>query len=167
MSHTNPGETGSLHDRLRFDLTAAMREKDTVRTSTIRMALTAVRAEETSGSATRDLGDDDVLTVLGREAKKRREAAAAFDEAGRVEQADQERVELRILQEYLPAGLTDEELSTIVTDEVAAVLATGTPAAAAMGAVMKAVRPRVAQRADGARVAAAVRAALAERTPEG
>jgi uncharacterized protein len=160
MADTNVGGT-SLKDRLQSDLTASMRAKDTTRTSTIRMALTAVRAEETSGSSARDLTDDDVLAVLMREAKKRREAAAAFAEAGRTTQADQEREELRILQEYLPQELTDDELAAIVAEEVSTVLSSGVASRAAMGAVMKAVQPRVARRADGARVSAAVRAALA------
>lgn len=161
MAHTNPAGT-SLKDCLQSDLTAAMRAKDATRTSTLRMALTAIRAEETRGSSTRDLTDDDVLTVIMREAKKRREAAAAFAEAGRTAQVEQEQDELRILQDYLPVELTDDELTAIVAEEVATVLASGVAPRAAMGAVMKAVQPRVAKRADGARVSAAVRAALAD-----
>jgi uncharacterized protein YqeY len=122
------------------------------------MALTAIRAEEVSGPVARELGDDEVVTVLNREAKKRREAASAFDGAGRAEQAQRELDELGVLQAYLPAQFTDEELAAIVTEAVAG---SGVTGMAAMGPIMKAVQVRVVGRAEGGRVAAEVRRQLA------
>ena len=147
-----------LKERLRADLTGAMRARDQVRLRTLRMALTAITNEEVAGSATRELSDDDVLKVLAREAKKRREAADAFAAAGRAEQAEAERAEGEVLAGYLPAQLSDEELASLVA---AAVTETGAAGLPGMGKVMKAVTPRVAGRADGARVAAEVRRQLA------
>ena len=147
-----------LKERLRADLTDAMRSRDQVRLRTLRMALTAITNEEVAGSATRELSDDDVLKVLTREAKKRREAAEAFAAAGRADQAEAERAEGEVLASYLPAQLSDEELAGLVAAAVAETGATGLPG---LGKVMKAVTPRVAGRADGARVAAEVRRQLA------
>ena len=147
-----------LKERLRTDLSAAMRTRDQVRLRTLRMALTAITNEEVAGASSRELSDDDVVKVLTREAKKRREAADAFGSAGRSEQAEAERAEGEVLAEYLPAQLDDEELSRIVTEVIAETGAAGMPA---MGQVMKAATPRVAGRADGARVAAEVRRQLA------
>jgi uncharacterized protein len=151
----------TLQARLKSDLTAAMRSRDEVRTAVLRMALTAVRAEEVSGDAARTLSDDEVMTVLVREAKKRREASEAFAGAGRAEQAERERQELDVLQEYLPEQLGDTELAAIVTEEVAAVAAAGKTGMAAMGQVMKAVRPRIGDRAEGSRIADEVKRQLA------
>jgi uncharacterized protein YqeY len=147
-----------LKDRLRGDLTAAMKARDEVRTRTLRMALTSVSKEEVAGSAARELTDDEVMKVLATEAKRRREAAEAFAAAGRQEQATAERAEGAILDGYLPAQLDDDELAALVA---AAVEEAGATGMAAMGQVMKAVTPRVAGRADGARVAAEVRRKLA------
>jgi uncharacterized protein len=147
-----------LKDRLRADLTAAMKARDAVRTRTLRMALASVVNEEVAGSASRELSDDDVQRVLAREARRRREAAEAFEGAGREEQAAAERAEGSVLAEYLPAQLGDAELAAIVTDAIAE---TGASGMSAMGQVMKAVTPRVAGRAEGSRVAAEVRRALA------
>ena len=147
-----------LKERLRADLTDAMRKRDQVRLRTLRMALTAITNEEVAGSATRELSDDDVLKVLTREAKKRREAAEAFAAAGRADQAEAERAEGEVLAGYLPAQLSDEELAGLVAAAVAETGAVGLPG---MGKVMKAVTPRVAGRAEGARVAAEVRRQLA------
>ena len=147
-----------LKERLRADLTGAMRARDQVRLRTLRMALTAITNEEVAGSATRELSDDDVLKVLTREAKKRREAAEAFAAAGRADQAEAERAEGEVLASYLPAQLSDEELAGLVAAAVAETGAVGLPG---MGKAMKAVTPRVAGRADGARVAAEVRRQLA------
>jgi len=148
----------ALKDRLRGDLTAAMKARDQVRTRTLRMALTSVTQEEVAGASARELTDEEVVKVLTREAKRRREAAEAFAAAGRDEQAAAERAERAVLDAYLPAQLTDEEIAAIV----AAVIAeTGAAGMAAMGQVMKATTPRVAGRADGARVAAEVRRQLA------
>jgi uncharacterized protein YqeY len=147
-----------LKERLRADLSAAMRARDQVRMRTLRMALTAITNEEVAGASSRELSDDDIVKVLTREAKKRREAADAFGSAGRSEQAAAERAEGEVLAGYLPAQLDDAELGRLVTEVIAETGAAGMPA---MGQVMKAITPRVAGRADGARVAAEVRRQLA------
>jgi uncharacterized protein YqeY len=149
--------TTTLKERLRADLTAAMKARDELRSATIRMTLTAITNEEVAGATARVLTDEEVLKVLGREAKKRREAAEAFAGAGRAEQAAREEAEGAVLAEYLPAQLSDDELNALVT---AAVAESGAEGPRAMGAVMKVLTPQVAGRADGARVAAAVKAAL-------
>ena len=146
-----------LKERLRTDLNAAMRARDQVRMRTLRMALTSITNEEVSGDAVHELSDDDVLKVLTREAKKRREAAEAYEAAGRAEQAEAERAEGDVLAGYLPAQLSDDELTALVTAAIAESGATGMPG---MGKVMKTVTPQVAGRADGARVAAEVRRQL-------
>jgi uncharacterized protein len=147
-----------LKDRLRADLTAAMKDRDEVRTRTLRMALTSVSNEEVAGKAARVLSDDEVLKILAREAKRRREAATAFQEAGRDEQAAAERAEDEVLSGYLPAQLSDAEVTELVAAAIAETGASGMPA---MGQVMKTVTPRVAGRAEGSRVAAEVRRQLA------
>jgi uncharacterized protein YqeY len=148
----------TLEQRLHDDLTASIRSRDEIRSATLRMALTAVKNEAVSGTQARELSDADVVTVLGREAKKRRESATAYDDANRPELADRERAELVVLEDYLPSQLSDDELSELVA---AAVVETGADSPKAMGAVMKVLTPRIAGRADGGRVAAAVRSALA------
>ena len=148
-----------LKDRLQADLTAAMKSRDELRSATLRMALTAIRTEEVSGKTARELSDADVVTVLTREAKKRREAADAFTDAGRADRAEREQAEGEVLAEYLPAQLGDEELAGIVE---AAIAETGASGPSGMGQVMKAVTPRTAGRADGGRVAAEVRRQLAD-----
>src|SRR4051812_49321888 len=130
----------NLKDQLQADLTTAIKARDELRTGTLRMALTAVTTEEVAGKEARQLSDDEVLAVLGREAKKRREAAQAFDEGGRPELAARERAEGEVLDVYLPAQLSDEELTAIVT---AAIAETGADSPRAMGQVMKAVQPKV------------------------
>jgi uncharacterized protein YqeY len=147
----------ALKERLRGDLTAAMKARDELRTATLRMALTAITNEEVAGKQARDLSDDEVLTVLSREAKKRREAAEAFDGAGRAELATRERAEGEVLADYLPAQLGDDELTELVR---AAIAETGADGPKAMGQVMKAVQPHVTGRAEGGRVAAEVRRQL-------
>lgn len=149
-----------LKSRLQTDLTTAMKARDAVRVGTIRMALTAVHAEEVAGTSARELSDDEVITVLGREAKKRREAASAFDDAGRAELADRERAELGVLTEYLPVQLSDAALASIVAEQVAAAERSGATGRAAMGAVMKGLKPQISGRADGSLVAAEVRRQL-------
>ncbi|GLW64551.1 hypothetical protein Arub01_27950 [Actinomadura rubrobrunea] len=148
----------TLKEKLENDLSAAIKARDEVRIRTLRMALTAVRNEEVAGKKARELSDQDVVKVLTREAKKRREAAAAFADAGREEQAEAERAEGAVLEEYLPAQLTDEELAKLVADVIAE---TGAAGPKAMGQVMKAVNPKVAGRAEGGRVAAEVKRQLA------
>jgi uncharacterized protein YqeY len=147
----------ALKDRLRTDLTAAMKARDEVRVRTLRMALTSVTKEEVAGKSARELSDDEVTAVLTREAKRRREAAEAFAAAGREEQAAAELAEEAILDGYLPAQLTDDELGALVT---AAIEETGADSPRALGQVMKALTPRVAGRAQGGRVAAEVRRQL-------
>jgi uncharacterized protein YqeY len=150
----------TLKERLQTDLTAAMRSQDEVRKATLRMALSAITTESVAGKAARELTDDEVVIVLTREAKKRREAADAYDVAGRAELAAKERAEGAVLEEYLPAQLSTAELEAIVDAAVAAAEADGAAGPKAMGAVMKRVQPQVAGRADGAAVAALVRARL-------
>jgi len=147
-----------LKDRLQSDLTTAMKARDELRTATLRMALTAVKTEEVAGGAARTLADDEVLKVLAREAKKRRESATAYADAGRTELAEREDAERAVIEAYLPQQLTDEELDALVR---AAVEEAGATSPQQMGAVMKLVTPRVAGRAEGGRVAAAVKKALA------
>jgi uncharacterized protein YqeY len=146
-----------LETRLHDDLTTAIRARDEVSSATLRMALTAVKNEAVSGTEARELTDADVVVVLGREAKKRRESATAYDDAQRPELAARERAELAVLETYLPAQLDDTELAELVA---AAVAETGADSPKQMGQVMKVLTPRIAGRADGGRVAAAVRSAL-------
>jgi uncharacterized protein len=146
-----------LKDRLQSDLTTAMKSRDELRTATLRMALTAVRMEEVSGKSARELDDAEVVTVLGRESKKRREAAEAFDGAGRPDRADRERAEGEVLAGYLPAQLSDDDLRDLVT---AAITQTGAEGPRGIGAVMRVVSPQTAGRAEGGRVAAEVRRQL-------
>src|SRR6478735_6790440 len=152
--------TSPLKDQLRDDLTTALKARDDLRTSTLRMALTALTNEEKADKDERVLTDDEVLVVLGREAKKRREAATAYDEAARPELAERERAELAVLETYLPAALGEDEVAAIIDSAVAAAAADGKTGMAAMGAVMKLVTAQVQGRADGAAVAAAVRGRL-------
>ena len=149
-------------DQLQADLTVAMKARDEVTASTIRMVLTAITNEEVAGKQARELSDDDVVTVLGREAKKRREAAEAYRAANRPELADREDAELAVLARYLPQELDEAEIQAIVDAAVAEVTASGASGGAAMGAVMKIVQPQVKGRADGGRVAAMVKAALGQ-----
>ena len=151
----------SIKETLRSDLTEAIRGRNEITSSTIRMVLTAITNEEVAGKEARVLDDQDMITVLNREAKKRKEAATAYDDAKRPELADKERAELGIIQAYLPAALSDEDLAKIIASAVAEVAAAGTSGPSAMGAVMKIVSPQVSGRADGGAVAAAVKSALA------
>ncbi|WP_097234094.1 GatB/YqeY domain-containing protein [Streptomyces zhaozhouensis] len=151
----------TFKSRLQGDLTAAIKERDELRSATLRMALAAITTEEVAGKTARELSDDEVQKVLAREAKKRREAAEAFEKGGRAESAERERAEGAVLADYLPRQLTDEELATLVAEAVDEARAQGAEGPRAMGAVMKAVNPRVAGRAEGGRVAAAVKRALA------
>jgi hypothetical protein len=148
----------ALKAKLRDDMVAAMKGKDELRLSTLRMVLSAITTEEVSGKSARELSDDEVVKVVAREAKKRREAAEAFDGAGRGELAERERAEGAVLADYLPAQLSDEEIAGIVRD---AITATGAEGPQAMGQVMKVVQPQIAGRAEGGRVAAEVKRQLA------
>ena len=146
-----------LKDRLRTDLTTAMKGRDELRTATLRMVLAAVTAEEVSGKEARELTDDEVQAVLRREAKKRREAAEAFAGAGRTDQAERERAEEGVVATYLPAQLDDADLTALVADVITS---TGAAGMKDMGKVMGQVTGRVAGRAEGGRVAAEVRRQL-------
>lgn len=151
----------NLKEQIHIDLTAAIKAKDALTSGTLRMVLSAITNEEVSGKESRVLNDQDMITVLNREAKKRKEAATAYDDAKRPELADKERAELEIIQAYLPAALSDEDLAKIIASAVTEVAASGSTGPSAMGAVMKIVSPQVSGRADGGAVAAAVKSALA------
>lgn len=150
----------TLKDQLRTDLTAAMKARDEIRSSTLRMVLTALANAEVAGTEQRELSDEEIVSLLSTEAKKRREAAAAFDEAGRAERAEQERAELVVLTDYLPQQLSAQEVSDIVAAAIDKVGAAG-DGMKAMGKVMGVVQPQVKGRADGSAVAAEVRRQLA------
>lgn len=147
----------TLKDRLESDLRTSMKARDELTTSALRMALTAVRNAEVAGTQARELDDDAVVVVLTREAKKRREAADVFAAAGRIEQSERELAEERVLERYLPAQLSDEDLAAIVQQALATV---GVSGRAAMGQAMKAAKALAADRAEGGRVAAEVRRQL-------
>jgi uncharacterized protein YqeY len=146
-----------LKDRLQSDLTTAMRGRDELTTATLRMALAAITTEEVSGSSARALSDDEVLKVLAREAKKRREAAEAFGSAGRDELAARERAEGGVLDRYLPTQLDDAAIAELVAAAIAETGATGMPQ---MGAVMKVAQAKAAGQADGKRLSTEVRRQL-------
>ena len=147
-----------LKERLREDLTEAIRARDEITSGTIRMVLSAITNEEVSGKSARELSDAEVVTVLSREAKKRREAAEAFDAGDRAEKAALERAEGEVIAKYLPTQLSDAELAQMIKDAIAE---TGASGPSGMGLVMKALTPKIAGRADGATVSTAVKAALA------
>ena len=147
----------ALKEKLQTDLTASMRARDEVRSSTIRMILTAIKNEEVSGKEARDLSDAEVITVLSREAKKRREAAEAFEQAGAADRAANEKAEGVILAEYLPAQLSEVELKEMIA---AAITESGATGPQQMGLVMKLIQPKIAGRADGGPVSSLVKAAL-------
>ncbi len=151
-----------LKDRLRTDLTAAMKSKDRLRTATLRMLLSAVQTEEVSGKESRELSDADVLKVLAREARKRAESAEIYTQNGRGELAANEHAEARIIDEYLPTPLTEAELADVVDTAIAQVAEdTGeAPGMKQMGLVMKAATAIAAGKADGGRLSAAVKARL-------
>ena len=147
----------ALKEKLQTDLTASMRARDEVRSSTIRMILTAIKNEEVSGKEARDLSDAEVITVLSREAKKRREAAEAFEQAGAANRAANEKAEGVIIAEYLPAQLSEAELKEMIA---AAITESGATGPQQMGLVMKSIQPKIAGRADGGIVSSLVKAAL-------
>lgn len=150
----------ALKDRLQGDLTTAIKGRDEVTAATIRMVLTAITTEEVAGKQARELDDEDVLTVLAREGKKRRESAEAYDAADRPELADRERAELAVIARYLPEQLSQDDVRAIVAAAVAEVTASGVTGGQAMGAVMKLVQPQVKGKADGGVVAGLVKVAL-------
>ena len=149
----------TLKEQIRTDLTAAIKARDELRSSTLRMVLTAITNAEVAGKEAKQLTDDEVLTVLSSEAKKRREAAAAFTDGGRAEMAAKEEAEAAVLADYLPEPLTAEEIQGLVTAAIEQTGAAG-EGMKAMGKVMGAVTPQTKGRADGGQVAAEVRRQL-------
>lgn len=153
----------TVKQRLRADLTTAMKARDDLRKGTLRMVLAAIMTEEVAGTTARELSDAEVMTVLARELKKRKESAEAFDGGGRAELAERERAESEVIAGYLPEPLSDDELAAAVAQALAEVgAATGSaPTMKQMGQVIKAAQARAAGRADGRRISDAVKSALA------
>lgn len=149
----------SIKENLRSDLTEAIRGRDEITSSTIRMVLTAITNEEVAGKEARVLSDDEIITVLSREAKKRREASEAFDNAGRADKAALERAEGEVIAKYLPAQLNVDDIKKLIAD---AITSTGAAGPADMGKVMGAVKPLIAGKADGSIVSTLVREALTQ-----
>jgi uncharacterized protein len=152
--------TDSVTSRLQTDLTAAMKARDAATTSTLRMLRAAIMNAEVAGDTAVELTDEQAIAVLQSEAKKRAESAQVYEDAGRAEQAAKERAELEVIERYLPAAMSDEELVAIVDEEVANAAASGAQGGKAMGQVIKAVRERAGAAADGARIAALVKSKL-------
>ena len=150
----------TLKEQLQADLTTAMRAQDALVSGTIRMALAAITTEEVAGKAAKTLTDDEVVTVLTREGKKRREAIEAYVAANRQDLADKEAAELSVLEKYLPEQLSADELAALIADAVAEAKASGAEGMKAMGVVMKILQPKTNGRADGKAVSEAVKAAL-------
>ena len=146
-----------LKETLQADLTEAIRSRNELTSGTIRMLLAAIQVEEVAGKEARTLKDDEIIKVLSREAKKRREAVDAFKDAGRADKAEQEAKEGEVILKYLPAQLSEDEIKKIVADAVAE---SGATTPQQMGQVMKIVQPKVAGKADGALVSSLVKAAL-------
>ncbi|MET8506013.1 GatB/YqeY domain-containing protein [Streptomyces sp. NPDC015232] len=151
----------TLKAKLQDDLNAAIKGRDELRSSTLRMTIAAITKEEVAGKTKRELSDDEVQKVIAKEAKKRREAAEAFTQGGRADSAARELAEGEVLDAYLPKQLSDEELEAVVAAAVEEAKAAGAEGPRAMGAVMKIVNPKVAGQAEGGRVAAAVKKLLA------
>jgi uncharacterized protein len=152
---SNSGMKQRLHD----DMTAALKARDEIRKSTLRMALTAVTKEEVAGKEARELSDAEVVDVLSSEAKKRRESVVAYREAGRTELADKEQAEADILAEYLPEQLSEDEIAALVTETIAS---TGAAELGprGIGKVMGALQPKIKGKADGGVVSAEVKRQL-------
>jgi uncharacterized protein len=148
-----------LKEKLQSDLTDAIRTRTEVKSGTIRMLLAAITTEEVSGKAARVLKDDEIITVLSREAKKRREAVEAYVAAKRDDLADKERAEGEVIAQYLPTQLTEDEINKMIKD---AITETGAAGPAGMGLVMKVLSPKIAGKADGGVVSGLVKAALGQ-----
>ncbi len=151
-----------LEDTLHADMIAAMKARDSERTTTLRMAIGAIKNEKVAGKVAKELSEAEEIAVVQREVRSRRDSAQAYTDGGRPELAAKENAEIEILSAYLPAGLTDAELDAIVAEEIAALTASAgeSPTMRQMGVIIKAVNARVAGRAEGATVAAKVRSAL-------
>lgn len=150
-----------LFEQLRTDLNTAMKDRDQLKTSTIRMVLSAVQVASVAGDEAAELTDAEITAVLRSEAKRRNEAAELYENAGRAEQAASERNELAVIESYLPAAMDDATLQGIVDEEIAVARAAGAEGPKAMGQVIKAVKDRVGDGADGGRIAGVVKASLA------
>ena len=146
-----------LKEKLKEDLTEAIRSRDEIRVGTIRMVLTAIQVEEVSGNSSRTLEERDLIKILSREAKKRREAAVAFQNGGRSEKAKLEIEECEIINSYLPKQLTDNEINEIIKR---AIESSGVKSVSQLGIVMKIIQPEIAGRADGAIVLELVKLSL-------
>ena len=155
----NRGVT-TFKDRIKADITDAMRAREEAKLSTLRMVLSAIQNAEVAGDEAIVLTDDQVIKVLQSEAKKRAESAQIYADAGRTEAAAKERAELVVIEAYLPAAMSDDEVAAIVADEIAKAAAAGQTGGKAMGVVVKAVRDRVGSGADGGKIAALVKSAL-------
>ena len=147
----------SIKEQLKKDLTEAIRGRDEITSGTIRMVLTAITNEEVAGKEARVLSDEEVITVLSREAKKRREAAEAFENAGRADKSALEKSEGEVIAKYLPAQLSEADIAAIIAEAIAS---TGAQGPGDMGKVMGAVKPKIAGKADGGLVSALVKEAL-------
>lgn len=150
----------SLKDQLKQDLTQSLKDQDAIKSSTLRMALTAITNEEVSGKEAKVLSDTEVLSVLTKEAKKRKESVEAFNQANRKDLADKEAQELTVLEKYLPTALTEDELNKIIDEAITEAKASGAEGMKAMGVVMKIVQPKTVGRTDGALLAAKVKEKL-------
>ena len=149
-----------LKAQLKADLTTSIKARDELKSATLRMVLTAITNEEVAGKESKVLTDEEVLTVLAREGKKRRESVAAYTEANRPELAARENAELEVISMYLPDQLSEAEVEAIVASAVDQISGNGVTGGAAIGAVMKIVQPQVKGRADGGLVASLVKKAL-------
>lgn len=147
-----------LKETLRADLTTAMKARDAVTASTIRMIMTAISNEEVAGKEARVLNENEMITVLTREMKRRREAAEAFEAAGRSDKAEAEKSEGDVIARYLPAQMSEAEIKALIAQTIAKV---GASTPADMGKVMGAIKGEVAGKADGALVSSLVKEALA------
>jgi uncharacterized protein len=149
----------ALKEKLQSDLTQSMRDRDELRSGTIRMVLTAIKNEEVSGKEARELSDAEVITVLSREAKKRREAAEAYEQAGAKDRAATEKAEGEIIATYLPAQLSESEIKDLIN---AAIAETGASGPQQMGIVMKSIHSKIVGKADGEKVASTIRSILSK-----
>jgi len=148
-----------LKEKLQADLTEAIRGRDEVKSGTIRMLLSAITNEEVAGKAAKVLTEAEIITVLSRETKKRREAVEAFTAAKRDDLANKEKAEAAVIAQYLPEQLSEAEIKKMITEAIAETNAAGP---AGMGLVMKVLQPKIAGKADGGVVSALVKAALGQ-----
>ena len=148
-----------LKEKLQADLTEAIRGRDEVKSGTIRMLLSAITNEEVAGKAAKVLTDAEIITVLSRETKKRREAVEAFTAAKRDDLANKEKAEAAVIAQYLPEQLSEEVIKKMIAEAIAETNAAGP---AGMGLVMKVLQPKIAGKADGGVVSGLVKAALGQ-----